>query len=445
MANPGYVRSTDGVNADTGATWALANADLTGAIADAAAGDTIYVSQSHAQTQATALTLTFPGTNASPNKIIFGDDAAEPPTALATTGSVSTTGTSSLTLNGSFSWHGGTVSCGSSTTSSTLSIAAADTNFQWYYSTAFVIGTTSTSARIAIGVTTSTVETRAELVNCSFKFAATAQGLNLARSVRIYGGSIDGAGSKPSALIATAPAGSLDCVLERFDASNCATTFNWVASGAAASGLLRLVNCRVPASWTGGLIAGAINNPSFRVDALNLSNGAQSYGRWIEDYYGSILTELTVIRTGGASDGTTGVSWKMAANNTVYPFGALESPPMDLFFSTSDVSVSKTITVEILTDSATALLDTDVCLELVAQDSAGSPLGSHQTTQPTNPITAGSTLTSSSATWTTTGLTNPQARKLSLTVTPAYEGPAMAVVRVYKAQTIYVDPQPVKT
>jgi len=37
MANPGYVRSTDGSNADNGSTWALANADLAGAMADHAA------------------------------------------------------------------------------------------------------------------------------------------------------------------------------------------------------------------------------------------------------------------------------------------------------------------------------------------------------------------------------------------------------------------------
>jgi hypothetical protein len=41
MANPGYVRSTDGSDADNGSTWALANATLAGAMTDAAAGDRI--------------------------------------------------------------------------------------------------------------------------------------------------------------------------------------------------------------------------------------------------------------------------------------------------------------------------------------------------------------------------------------------------------------------
>lgn len=449
MSNPGYVRSTDGNNADDGSTWALANADLTGAIADAVAGETLHVSQSHAQTQATALTLTFPGTLASPNMVIFGNDAAEPPTALASigSGSVSTTGGSSLTIAGAgLYWKRGKLVCGSGSTAATLTLAQTDACQQVFDETAFEIGTTSSAARIAIGATSSTTENSCELRSPTFKFAATTQGLNLARQVRIYGGSIDNAGSKPANLVATAPAGSLDCVIEGFDASNCATTFNWIASGAAASGLLRLIDCRVPASWSGGLVAGAINNPSFRVEALNMTNGAQSYGLWVEDYYGTILTEATVVLTGGATDGVTPVSWKMASNGSAkYPGGCLESPPIDLFFGTSDVGVSKTITVEIVTDGVT-LKDDEIALDLVAQTTSGSPLATRSSTAKSNPLSAGSNVTTSTATWTTTGLTSPTKQKLTLSVTPAYEGPAMAVVKLCKASTtVFVDCQPTVT
>ncbi len=49
MANI-YVRSTDGNDADSGATWALAKATLGGALAIATSADTIWVSQNHAET-----------------------------------------------------------------------------------------------------------------------------------------------------------------------------------------------------------------------------------------------------------------------------------------------------------------------------------------------------------------------------------------------------------
>src|SRR3990167_9113060 len=100
MAGPYYVRSTDGSDADTGLTWALAKATLVGALAVAAAGERIWVSQAHAETQASAMTLTSAGTEALPVEILCGNDAAEPPTALATTATVTTTGANALSLAG---------------------------------------------------------------------------------------------------------------------------------------------------------------------------------------------------------------------------------------------------------------------------------------------------------------------------------------------------------
>ena len=54
-----YVRSTDGNNADNGSTWALAKATIAGAAAIDAAGDTVFVSDAHAESTAGAVTLTF--------------------------------------------------------------------------------------------------------------------------------------------------------------------------------------------------------------------------------------------------------------------------------------------------------------------------------------------------------------------------------------------------
>ena len=89
MANI-YVRSTDGNDADNGTTWALAKATLVGALAIATSADTIWVSQNHAETQASTMTLTMPTTPGL--KILCGNDAAEPPTALATTATIAVTG-----------------------------------------------------------------------------------------------------------------------------------------------------------------------------------------------------------------------------------------------------------------------------------------------------------------------------------------------------------------
>src|SRR3990167_6093507 len=96
MANI-YVRSTDGNDADDGTTWALADATLTGAAAADVAGDVIWVSQVHAESTAAAITFNWDGTAAAPIRVVCGNDAAEPPTALATTATVTTTGNSTIT------------------------------------------------------------------------------------------------------------------------------------------------------------------------------------------------------------------------------------------------------------------------------------------------------------------------------------------------------------
>ena len=64
-----YVRSTDGNNADTGLTWALAEADLH--TPTWAAGDTVYVSQAHAQSTAAAITIDLNGTLAAPQAVPY--------------------------------------------------------------------------------------------------------------------------------------------------------------------------------------------------------------------------------------------------------------------------------------------------------------------------------------------------------------------------------------
>src|SRR3990167_4942270 len=122
MAGPYYVRSTDGSDASDGLTWANAKATLAGALAVAAAGERIWVSQVHAETQASAMTLTSAGTPASPIEILCGNDAAEPPTALATTATVTTTGASALAIEGSLYCYGITFACGTGSSAASISM-----------------------------------------------------------------------------------------------------------------------------------------------------------------------------------------------------------------------------------------------------------------------------------------------------------------------------------
>lgn len=101
MANV-YLSSVDGNNADDGSTWALADATLAASLTAAGAGGTSYVDNAHAEAPGSAITLTSPGTAASPTKILCVDRTGnpEPPTALATTATVQTNGNAALNFAG---------------------------------------------------------------------------------------------------------------------------------------------------------------------------------------------------------------------------------------------------------------------------------------------------------------------------------------------------------
>jgi hypothetical protein len=175
----------------------------------------------------------------------------------------------------------------------------------------------------------------------------------------------------------------------------------------------------------------------------NCDSGTTNYRLWIETYAGSIKSETTLVKTGGASDGTTALSWKLTttanANETIAP---LITDDMAIWIDST--GSTKTISVDILHNSATALTDAEVWLEIDYLGSSAQPLGTPASDKRATVLTTAANQTTSSATWTTTGMTNPIKQKLEVTFTPNMKGFVYARVCLAKASyTIYVDPEPV--
>lgn len=441
MANI-YVRSTDGSDADNGSTWALAKATLSGAAAIDAAGDTIYVSNNHAESSASAQTIALAGTAASPVRVICGNDGAEPPTAVATTATVTTTVGSDITISGSCFIHGVTFNIGSGNNLARL-ILATDGSAYIFNECGIVFVNTNVTSRLVLGSSNvSSTECYVSLKNCTLKFGSTSQGLHVNKCrFEMIGGSIASGGSTPSSLILAA-VDTVHVTIKDFDFSNFGTTFNFLASALSVNGRVDIINCKLPASWSGGVVAGAPTMPGFRASMYNCDSGSQNYRLWIETYAGSIKSETTLVRTGGASDGTTSLSWKLTttanANEYVAP---LITDDMAVWIDTTG---SKNITVDILHDSTTALTDAEVWLEIDYLGSSAQPLGTPASDKRATVLTTAADQTTSSATWTTTGMTNPNKQKLEVTFTPQMKGFVYARVCLAKASyTIYVDPEPV--
>jgi hypothetical protein len=444
MANR-YVRSTDGNDADDGSTWALADATIGGSMAGDAAGDTTWLSDNHAESVAGAQTFACAGTVTTPSRILCGDDSAEPPTALATTATITST-SGGLTITGSFYCYG--VAFITSTTFATNSATGA--TVQIYEACAFKTTAAGTTPQLTFGGTANNM-VRVELLNCTLKAGGTANAINIAGEVVIRGGSFE---SGTAAMVSVfrpqvdRTHSLFDC--SGFDFSNLGSSVNLFFGTGVASGRFVIRDCKLPASWSGSLVASGLVGMGERFEMYNCDSADTNYRLWVEDYAGSIKQETTIIRTGGASDGTTGLSWKMATSaNAEYPTIKLESPEIHRWNSTLSAI---TVNVEIVHDTNVAggqgagtgsrFQDDEIWLEVMYLGTSGVPLGTWVRDCKADVLATASDQTDSSETWTTTGLTTPQKQALSVTFTPAEVGYIVARVVVAKAsKTIYVCPK----
>lgn len=440
MANI-YVRSTDGSNADDGSTWALAKATLAGAQATAVAGDTIFFSQAHAETGSANLALTFAGTLAAPIQIIGGNDAAAPPTTLSTAGSLTTTGGAQIGIHGSVYVYGLQIISSGNIKFNDVDTVGRDA--QVFENCLLRCGSNYLSG------SPNTDVAEVWLKNCQLRFPSTGNYFQVTAKTRISGGSIETGGATPTTVFRTGDSGrGGNLEIEGFDFSNFTAGVHFFSGvHLVAAGKMVMRNCKLPASWTGDLVNGTITGYGAYVEMHNCDSGDTNYRFRRQGYAGRIDSETTIYRTGGASDGTTPISWRMASNaSTVFPAVLLESPELPAVWNTS-VGSSRTATVEIVHDGASALTDGEVWLEVQYLSASGFPLSSFVSDRKTL-LAAGTAQTTSAAAWVGDTGTGPNGSavwntlKLECTFTPQEAGYIQARVFLAKpSTTVFVDPK----
>lgn len=438
MANL-YVRSTDGSNTDNGTTWALAKATFVGVASIEAAGDKIWFSQAHSESTGAAVTAAISGTTTSPTYLLCGDDSAEPPTALADTALIATTGANAITLNSATSLYayGLNFKAGSGAVTANIVLSAFANKFIFWESCGFETGGTA-GGNIIFGNNAGT----SRVVNCRFKFAATNSGISALSGgvLEMEGGTVLSGSANVTNLF------NLDNISEAritgLDLSNLHAAVNIFNGALGGRGVIR--NSKLPASWTGSVATGT-NGQSDRFSMYNCDSGDTNYRLWIEDGKGSIKQETTIVKSGGASDGTTAISWRMATNaNPKLPAIFLATDEIMVWNDT--VGSAVTATIDIVHDSQGTgtggrLKDDEAWIEVMYLGTSGFPLASRITDFKASMIAAGADQDDSAASWTTTGMTTPRPQKLEVTFTPQEKGFVIAKAFVAKASiTLYVDP-----
>lgn len=433
-----YVNS-NAVGANNGTTWADAFTTLAGAAAVDTAGDVIWVAHNHAESTAGAILYSWAGTAASPTRIMCGNTGAQPPTALATTATVTTTtATSAITVvaAGTIYMYGISFIMGLGATSTPDLTALSTPTSCVFESCGFTISTTGT---LCVTRLCDDLDGQAIFINPTFGFADVAQNLYVDGIATVKNAVLTG--SAITQLVE--PQHDAKCIFSGCNFSNGATGLNlFISLWGNAIAIFR--NCKLPTSWSGSLMSG---DP--RIGGIgemhNCDSGDTNYRMERATQYGFMNSETVIVRSGGATDGTTQLSWKMVSNIDVeWNHQTLDSGEIVRWNETIGSAI--TATIEIIHDSVTNLTNQDIWLEVEYLGTSGFPLGVFVNDSSGNYLSSAADQTASSATWNTTGLTNPNKQKLSVTFTPQEKGVMHAIVRIAAPDyTVYVDPKIVVT
>jgi hypothetical protein len=429
MAN-WFVRSL-ATGTGAGTSWTNATTTIAAAITLGAAGDTYFIADDHAETSTSTITLTFKGTVTAPDTVLCADHLVTTPTStdLKTTGQVTTTGTAAaITLKGFFYLYGVTFTCGTGASTQFIQLGNAGNYRQTFEACLFVL---PGSSNAAVNINASGLGI-VRWVNSKVNFAVVGMGIN------IQNGSFEWVNTATAIQGSTFPTTLLQlvspghCRLEGVDLSA-------LGSGKTIAGLVNiptanslLKDCKLGASVT--IVSNQTNQFSGRFDVIRCDSGNTNYRNESYMLTGTQTTETTIVRTGGATDGTTGFSHKIVTNADAVKLQPYELLPIAIWNDT--VGSSQTITVEAI---ASAVLNNDECwMEVEYLGDASFPIGSLASTYKTNILATGAANTTSTATW---GGALTGKFKMAVTITPQQKGPITVYVKVAKASTtVYIDP-----
>lgn len=422
------------------AAWAAPHARLANAYAAnwGTAKNTFYVGDDHSETQSTNMTLTTPSSNTIANLCwIYCIDhtVSLPPTSsnLKTTATIATTGNTAITHATYCYYNGFLFKSGSGANNSAPTIGIGDYGGLYFENCTHAIVATGSGAVLALG--NAGGSQKISLTNTILSFGATGQSVAIRMNNIVWRNTASAIGGTVPTTLFPGTGGAGVLLAEGIDLSAAGAGKTIVGAGLNSPSRFMFVDCKLGASVT---LAATQVIPGAVADFIRCDSGATIYkqNRWA--YEGILKPETTIIRSGGASDGTTGISWNLTTPAATFWVNPFECFPISIWNTVTGSTV--TLTIEIVNDGTT-LNNDDIWVDVEYMGSSATPIGSVATSTKSNGLAAGSAITSSSTTWTTTGLASPIKQKLVATFTPQLAGYLRAYVKMAKAsKTVYVDP-----
>jgi hypothetical protein len=438
MANV-YVHS-GAAGAGTGADWANAYTTLAAAFAAKAAGDTFWLANDHAETQGSAMALTSPGTSVSPCFVYCVNRAGSvPPVSadLRTTATITTTGSFTITYAGVVAiCYGVTITVGG--TSGAANHLFTGGAFDWHFvSSAILLTNNFSNALIQVGVTGNLVE-RLILENTTVQFGNTGQSISLRNGVFIWKNTVSAisGATLPNTLITSGFANKFSCFVQGVDLSALGSG-KTIVGAITSSSLVQVMDCKLGASVTKAATptVPAANAIFLRTDSADTNYLVENFA-----YEGTQTTETTIVRSGGATDGTTAVAWKIVTTANSRWESSFECLPISIWNETIGSAI--TVTIQGIWGGGAVPLNDEVWIDVEYLGTSGFPLASKATSTKANGLAAGSAIPAGSGTW--GGSTTKFA--MAATFTPQEKGPLTIYVKSAKvSSTFYIDPKPVVT
>ncbi len=384
--------------------WQAAHARVANALAWIAAGDTCWVGDDHAESQSANLTLTSPGTAANPCLVYCVDHTVSSPGAgdLKTTAAVTTLSSFSLTIGAGFAhWYGVVFTCGVGSTNPNLSVSGTGA---WHKLTACLLkmGASGASGAGIIFRDTGNSGVRVELESTAVQFGNAGQSISIRGADLVWKNTPSAiAGSIPNLLFANSSPVPCTVIIEGVDLSAIGSAKTLVGAITTAQHYY-FRDCKLGSGVTVAAAATTPDGP--QVYLTRCDSGAASYRSEKYGYAGTQTTETTIIRTNGAWDGATGISWKLATGANSKWILPLAAMPIAIWNGVAGSAV--TATVEGLVNAATPPNNDEVWFDVEYLGASTSPLGSFASGTKANNLASGTALAASPASILTSAATS---------------------------------------
>jgi hypothetical protein len=436
--------------------WGAPHARLFSAYSGGSPLQKFFVADNHAETQSINLSFSNPATSSGPTYTICVDHTAAVPPVEAnynTGATISTTGSGNISFQAvggagtAFYYQGISFSAGGGG-SSAVSITFQTLGVHHVYKNCnFIIASTSASAVITVGTTSTPCSVLWD--NCTVQFANAGQKITLASASfewRNTPSAIVGATLPTNLITGTGASEFISFACRGVDFSALSTTLLSLL----ATVPIVFEDCKFHASVTRYSVANAtaVGYPNSPMITVRCDSGATNYKSTRDEYAGAQTTETSITRVGGATDGTTPTSDKIVTNALATFLTPYRMLPLAIWNEVTGADV--TVTVYGTVNSASLPNNDEIWMDMQYLGSSGSPIASFKSTSKSHPLAANAAVSSDGSTWNGGGsgagwspfklvatLTSPQ---------PAMKGFVYINVRVGKTSgTCYLDPLPTLT